>query len=108
MDSMRDHRLPQDLADGHRSGEEPHRTIEILRREPAQSIDGLPMDALVSRRQAFDGSRPLGVRRLDAERELATGDAITDERVKLGEVPRQLTERSTAGVGSEIVLCCWQ
>ena len=47
----------------------------------------------------------LDVRRLRADREVAALDPVAHVRVTLRKVPRQLTERASSGVRTEVVYC---
>ena len=103
---MRDDRLPQDLANRPRPGEEGDRAVEILRCELAKALDGVAMNALVCGREGLDGSGALDVRRLRAaHREITAIDPVAHIRVTLRKVPRQFTQRTASRVRSEVVLC---
>src|SRR5574341_474111 len=102
--SVGEDRVPQNVTNRHRSGEEFNRAIEVLRFQLSNSCDSFLMNAFISWGQGLDGARTLDVRRFRVHGELAAIDAVADIRVTFGQVPRQLTQRPAAGVRAEVVL----
>ena len=98
VNAVRHNRIPQNVADRHRSREEGHRAIEIIQLQLLDSCDRLCMDAFIGGRQSLDRMRTPDIRWFRVHGEVAAVDAIADIRVTLGQVPRQLAQRWAAWV----------
>ena len=106
MHAVRDDHVPQDLANLHLPSEERQLAIEVRDRERADAGDRLLVDALESRRQRLDRSRPLHVRRPVHHVEPTARDPVAHVRVAFGKMPGKLAQRAAAGIGTEVILRC--
>ena len=66
--------------------------------------DGVLVNAVIPGRESFYLARALDVGRLHIHRELAILDTEADVSVAFGQVPRELAERASTLIGTEVVL----
>ena len=88
--------------------EEGDHVIELVRVEVLESGEGLLMHTTITRCQKANLAWTLQVGRVVLVSETPRGDPESETRVDLAEMPRELPDRASLGIGAKIVLVSWK